>query len=170
MLENLPASVLMIPLILQGILIAFDEFYFHWKRGLGRWERLGHPLDTLFLIVCAVFAYASSWQGWSIPIFIALAIGSSIFVTKDEWVHQRESSGTEAWLHAIMFQLHPVALIAIGLLGYGSAQGIEGYPSALAIQIGIMCTFGLYQFIYWNLIRSKRIDESVSVQARSSSS
>jgi len=24
-----------------------DEFYFHRRRGLPRWERLAHPLDTM---------------------------------------------------------------------------------------------------------------------------
>jgi hypothetical protein len=42
---------LFIPFALQMCCMAVDEVHFHRQRGLPRWERLGHPLDTL--TVCA---------------------------------------------------------------------------------------------------------------------
>ncbi len=38
---------LFIPFALQTCCMAVDEVHFHRQRGLPRWERLGHPLDTL---------------------------------------------------------------------------------------------------------------------------
>lgn len=151
MLESLPLYALMIPLVLQGGVILFDEFYFHRRRGLGTWERFGHPLDTLSLTLCALFAALSSWEGHAVYMYIGLAICSSLFIAKDEWVHRRESSGSENWLHAVLFQLHPLALISLGLLGYGRVSGVAGYGAALWFQIGLMTVFGLYQLVYWNL-------------------
>jgi hypothetical protein len=36
----------LLPLVELGLAILLDQFYFHFARGLPRWERLGHPLDT----------------------------------------------------------------------------------------------------------------------------
>ncbi len=44
--------LLLIPFLVQTFLITFDEWYFHLKRGLPKWERIGHPLDTLTAIFC----------------------------------------------------------------------------------------------------------------------
>src|SRR6185295_1334290 len=46
-----PAMVV-IPIALQGLAMAVDELWFHRRRGLPRWERLGHPLDTLTVALC----------------------------------------------------------------------------------------------------------------------
>ena len=42
--------LLYLPFAVQGLAILVDEFWFHHRRGLPRWERLGHPIDTLPLI------------------------------------------------------------------------------------------------------------------------
>ncbi len=46
---------LAVPFALQGLAILVDEFYFHRRRGLPIWERWGHPLDTLSLLICWLF-------------------------------------------------------------------------------------------------------------------
>ncbi len=46
------SALLLAPLAVQGIAMAVDELHFHRRRGLGRWERLGHPLDTLTVLAC----------------------------------------------------------------------------------------------------------------------
>jgi hypothetical protein len=46
---------LLIPVALQMLCMTLDEFYFHWQRELPRWERLGHPLDTLTVLGCYVW-------------------------------------------------------------------------------------------------------------------
>lgn len=43
---------LFIPFPLQMICMAVDEAHFHRWRGLPRWERLGHSLDTLTVLAC----------------------------------------------------------------------------------------------------------------------
>src|SRR5215211_458148 len=97
---------LLIPFALQMLCMAFDEFYFHWRRTLPRWERLGHPLDTLTVLISWVFILVVEPSAISIAIFIALGLVSCLFVTKDEWIHTRMCDGGENWLHAVLFILH----------------------------------------------------------------
>jgi hypothetical protein len=47
--------ILILPFVAQGLAIAVDEFYFHRKRGLPRWERVGHPVDTFSVLLCFLF-------------------------------------------------------------------------------------------------------------------
>ena len=54
----------LIPFVLQMLRMIGDEFYFHRRRTLPRWEWLGHPLDTLSVLLC-----------WSV-----------ILLTKPAWV------------------------------------------------------------------------------------
>ena len=37
---------------LQGLAMLVDELLFHRRRGLPRWERIGHPIDTLSVLAC----------------------------------------------------------------------------------------------------------------------
>jgi hypothetical protein len=53
--------LLLLPLVEQGLAILVDEFYFHFARGLPRWEHLRHPLDT-FTVLAPIL-----WQGFSLP-------------------------------------------------------------------------------------------------------
>jgi len=45
---------LLIPFGVQAFLIILDEYVFHIKRALPKWERIGHPLDTLSVVVCLI--------------------------------------------------------------------------------------------------------------------
>jgi len=47
--------LILLPFIVQTLVIMIDEFYFHVRRGLPKWERLGHPLDTLTVLACFAF-------------------------------------------------------------------------------------------------------------------
>ena len=44
--------LLLAPMIIQGLFMFVDEFYYHHKRGLPRWERMGHPADTISVLIC----------------------------------------------------------------------------------------------------------------------
>src|SRR5690606_8631765 len=85
---------------LQGTLMLVDEFLFHRRRGLPRWERIGHPLDTLTVLIpvalTTVFPPTAAFTG----AFLAMALFSCLFVTKDEWIHARHCAPGEQWLHA----------------------------------------------------------------------
>lgn len=139
-----PASLAV--LIAQGFLMAVDEVYFHRRRRfkLPRWERLGHPLDTLTvlipLLLALLFPPAAPWTGT----FLALAVFSCLFVTKDEWVHARLCEPAEQWLHALLFLLHPALFAAIFFLWR------EGERGWIALQTVLTAGFLCWQALYWN--------------------
>jgi len=136
----------LIPIVLQGVVMVVDEGWFHRARGLPRWERIGHPLDTLTIVLCLAWLIATTPASpLALPVYVGLAIGSTLFVTKDEGVHARLCSAGEQWLHAVLFVLHPIVLAAFGYLWWTGAVGL------LVGQLGIAIAFMTYQIIYWNL-------------------
>lgn len=120
-----------------------DEFKFHHKRGLARWERIGHPLDTLFYLLPFVFTLLFTHN----ITFIVLCVFSSLFVTKDEFIHTKECKGSENLLHAFLFIIHPVAFYGLWLAWKNEMNTL------IAIQILIVSFFMLYQIIYWNFYK-----------------
>ncbi len=152
------------PFIVQALVIFADEFFFHIKRGLPRWERIGHPLDTLSVILCFLYALYIPFSPLNLKIYIGLALFSCIFVTKDEFVHKECCPASEQWLHALLFINHPIVLTMVGVLW--CAMHDAGLPillqslflheieikSFLEIQTLFIGLFCAYQFIYWNFI------------------
>lgn len=136
--------MLLAPLGVQGAAMVVDEGHFHRKRGLGAWERIGHPLDTLTVIACLAWTHLASPSPRAVAIYAMLAVVSCLFITKDELVHARRCSGGEHWLHAILFVVHPLALLAIGLL-WSDAQ-----RTILTGQLVLTAAFCAYQTLYWN--------------------
>src|SRR4051812_22485242 len=99
-------TMVVIPFALQGLAMAVDEIWFHRRRGLPRWERVGHPLDTVTLVACVTWLVVTRpGDPTALPIYIGLGIFSLLFVTKDEPVHARLCSAGEHWLHAVLFLL-----------------------------------------------------------------
>jgi len=135
-------ALYMLPLVVQGLAMLVDEAWFHRRRELPRWERIGHPLDTLTIIACLGWLLA----GGPLAGYVVLAIGSTLFVTKDEPVHARLCSGGEQWLHALLFALHPVVLAAFTQLP----------PSLLFGELIVVAGFFVYQLVYWNVPRAAR--------------
>lgn len=157
----LSPTYLLIPFALQLSAMAVDEFCFHWRRPLPRWERIGHPLDTLTVLACFAWLLLTPPNRYSISVYTGLCVFSCLFVTKDEKVHHRCCSAGEHWLHALLFILHPMVLLSAGLLWasmYGSAPAsgwlrYEGHEKAFLMGITALTLFyGLYQLIYWNVI------------------
>ena len=138
--------LLFLPFIFQGLAMTVDEFHFHRKRGLPLWERIGHPLDTLTVLVCFMWLMARPLQVTSVATFVGLAGFSCLWVTKDEWVHHRYCSVRESWLHAVLFILHPVCFMSAGWMAW-----IGGYDWFIKGQIRVLVLFIVYQCIYWNL-------------------
>jgi len=141
-------------ILLQAFAMLIDEFYFHFKRGLGKWESLGHPLDTLSVLFPFIILVFLEPTGVYKTLYIGLSIFSCVFVTKDEFVHQKLCSWQENWLHAVLFMLHPVLFICAYFLW--TSKNYSGYPLGLEfsgfmfLQIIILTSFMLYQIIYWN--------------------
>lgn len=154
----------LIPFVLQAIAIGFDEVYFHWKRGLPQWERLGHPLDTLSLLVCFGVVIFVPFSVAALQVYCVLAIISCLMVTKDEFVHKHHCCGSENWLHAILFILHPIVLGILALIWpvTQAATVPQWFPvwfensSVLTLLLyaqGVFVfAFFLYQLIFWNII------------------
>jgi hypothetical protein len=150
---------LLIPFILQMICIAADEFYFHRRRWLPRWERLGHPLDTLSMLACLIWLLTAPLSALSASAYIGLSLFSCLFVTKDEPVHNKRCSPHEQWLHALLFILHPLVLLSAGLLWPAwrrqtlSFIHYTGFEREFLVGYTILTLFfGIYQLIYWNVI------------------
>ena len=69
----------LIPFVLQAIVIACDEGFFHIKRGLPKWERLGHPLDTLTVLICMGYVIWVPFSPATLIGYILLAVFSNHF-------------------------------------------------------------------------------------------
>ena len=158
----LNSAWLFIPIALQGIVTVVDEVFFHWKRGLPRWERVGHPLDTLTMLSCMLWILCVPPGPTAGCIYAGLALFSSVFVTKDERVHKLYCPAGEHWLHAVLFTLHPLALISLALLWPAARSrpsdlaGLILYSGwergALWAVFAMALLFGTYQLVYWNFV------------------
>jgi len=161
----------LLPFLFQAVAIAFDEVYFHWKRGLPRWERIGHPLDTLSVLLSLSFVLFVPFSMKTLTFYILLAAFSCALVTKDEFVHKEHCSGAENWLHAVLFILHPITLTSAGLI-WPVIQEIEVSPwlaswltekeslrRFLHLQFAMMTLFMFYQIVFWNFLWKEKPEQ-----------
>ncbi|HEX2582636.1 MAG TPA: hypothetical protein VHL30_00780 [Chlamydiales bacterium] len=159
-----------VPFLLQAFAIFLDEGVFHIRRGLPKWERIGHPLDTLTVLLCMGFVIWIPFSKTALIIYISFCIFSSLFVTKDEFVHKEHCPASEQWLHAVLFTLHPIALAMAGFI-WPVVQGVslEGWmfswldnPEALRRflygQFVAMSGFLIYQILFWNVLWKPKAD------------
>lgn len=137
--------LLYLPFIIQGIMMAFDE-RIHNKRGLGAWERLGHPLDTLTVFVPLSIAATRDYSDGGLTMFIILSIFSCLFITKDEFIHTQKCDETENWIHSMLFILHPMIFVCTGILW--KFHPTDDFPAYQAMAVGI---FMVYQILKWSL-------------------
>lgn len=142
-------ALAVVPAALQGAAMLADEAVCHRRRGLPPWERIGHPLDTLTFAACFAWLVAVPPGGSALAVYAGLAAFSTLFVTKDEPVHARLCGGGEQWLHAVLFVLHPVVLAGFGVVWWRG-----DHPAAIAVQLGMILAFGVYQAVYWNVARA----------------
>ncbi len=162
--------LLLVPFVIQAFVINLDEFGYHVKRGLPRWERLGHPLDTLTVIFCFLYILLVPYDPLKYKVYVFLALFSTFFITKDEFIHKHHCPAGEQWLHAVLFVNHSIVLTALGLLWpvihYSAtpawlAQGIghpEFFRRFLWLQLLFAGGFMLYQIVFWNIVwRNKKI-------------
>lgn len=158
--------LLLLPFLLQAVVIMVDEFYFHWKRGLPMWEKVGHPLDVCTLLACFSWLATKPYTELNALIFAGLATFSCIFVTKDEWIHTRLCNAGEQWVHSLLFILQPAALICAGVIwAHHTPLGATPTPLEAAanwlfpiipLQIALQSAFLLYQIVYWGFIRKTK--------------
>jgi hypothetical protein len=161
---------LVLPFLLQALLMAADEFRFHRKRGLPKWERIGHPLDTLTVVLCLSWILHTEPDDRSVAVFVFLAVLSCVFITKDEHVHLRRCSAAEQWIHAALFILHPLVLASGAFLWPAARRVPQSWPlpvsysgferTFLIIAWTMMLCFSIYQLVFWNLVWSRKIKTS----------
>ncbi len=151
--EALMLALLLLPALLQMLAMFLDEFVFHRARGLPRWERLGHPLDTLSTLLCyAWLVYTPPDRPHALAVYVALCAFSCLFITKDEFVHARLCEPAETWLHALLFVLHPIVFLGFGVIW-------QLRLGAWLITVELLLTLGLLlqQIVYWSYVdRQKR--------------
>jgi hypothetical protein len=176
----MPAPWLIMPCVLQMLCMVADEGYFHYRRPLPRWERLGHPLDTLTVLLCWSVIVFVEPRPISVAVYAVLSVLSCLCVTKDEWVHTQCCSAGEHWLHALLFILHPLTLASGGLLwpamharaasplALGWLQ-YTGWERPLSIaNAALTLLFGLYQLLYWNVLwKSDARAQSITISMTS---
>lgn len=149
-----------VPLGVQALAMVVDELHFHRRRGLGAWERIGHPLDTLTVLACLGWAMFVPPTQRAIVVYVLMAFASCLFITKDEPVHAARCSPGEQWLHAVLFVVHPMSLAVVGLLWQGvhsshqpAPSWLDGLPASTMVagQLVVTTVFCLYQILYWNI-------------------
>ncbi len=140
-------ALLLFPAFLQASAMLVDEGWFHRQRGLTRWERIGHPMDTVTAAACYLWMVVIPYKHLhALPVYIGLACFSSLFITKDEWVHTKFCSARENWLHAILFVLHPMVFAAFAVL-WRSGEN----EWLLHAQLLLTLAFLFYQTLYWSV-------------------
>jgi hypothetical protein len=112
----LSSKYLFLPIIMQMLIVSFDEVYYHNKRPLKRSEQLGHALDTLTVLLPLALMLFIPPTTFTVLAYTILSIFSCLFITKDELGYHHCCEAGERWLHAMAFTLHPLAFIGAGLL------------------------------------------------------
>jgi 2-polyprenyl-6-hydroxyphenyl methylase/3-demethylubiquinone-9 3-methyltransferase len=157
------APLLLLPFALQGAVMGVDEFRFHQRRVLPRWEWLGHALDTAVFLACLGIPLLRAPDAGSLRLFGGLALLSCLLITKDEWVHQRLCSAAEHWVHALLFVLHPLVLGATAFLWMGPGlEALRGAPplarawawGTLLAQALVVAGFLGVQLLSWRFRRA----------------
>jgi 2-polyprenyl-6-hydroxyphenyl methylase / 3-demethylubiquinone-9 3-methyltransferase len=153
-LNSILIGLAIVPLALQALAMFFDEFYFHRRRGLPQWERIGHPLDTLGVLAALSLPVFFNFSTLALVAYIVLAFLSSLMVTKDEFVHNKECEAAEQWLHSVLFVLHPMVFLSIAFF-WNLKSDYPVLNQFIMGQFVLTICFMLYQIVYWNFIYSE---------------
>lgn len=161
------AMLITAPFFLQGLAIVVDEFYFHHKRGLPPWERVGHPIDTFFYLLTLLFIFNFPYSPFNFKIYLALSVISTLMIIKDELIHFEQGLPHEQFLHALLFILHPLSILSAFLIWPIVKGGNRHLIEAMGLDLNqelllklafntqalIAFSFFLYQIIYWNIYK-----------------
>ena len=156
--------LLALPFLIQIVVIGCDEYFFHIRRALPKWERIGHPLDTLTVLICILFILFVPFSEGALKVYIPMAIFSCFFITKDELIHHECCSAMEQWLHSLLFVNHSLVLASAGLMwpflhsGDVSFKVLNFFSQSkffevfLILQAVFIFLFMTYQIVYWNVL------------------
>jgi hypothetical protein len=148
---------MLVPFGLQALVLFLDEFYFHHRRGLPRWEVIGHPLDTLTALIPLGIAFFYDWTPQLSDFFIGLSFFSCLFVVKDELIHKDICPTMEMVLHGLLFVLHPILFLLIYLLWQDKGGTVLSVPNqqVIGFQLFFVGVFFFYQIFYWGYFRGR---------------
>lgn len=143
-------TFLYVPFCLVSLLMGYDEIL-HQRRGLGAWEKLGHPIDTLTVFVPLSYIALNEYTYHRLVVFIILAAFSCLIITKDEFIHSRECEAIENWIHSMLFILHPIIFATSALIWKYHPE--DHFLTFQAIAVGV---FMIYQVIRWSFSWKER--------------
>ena len=152
--------LLLLPFVLNAIVLSFDELYYHRKRGLPKWERVGHPIDVIALLLCWLWMAARPFNDTNLLVYVFLSAFACFLSTKDEWIHAELCEPGEQWIHSMMFILNPVVLFCGGII-WGmnpgpNATNLSNWQEAAQflepfILLNVAAYLGVFIFnsVYW---------------------
>lgn len=143
-------TFLYIPFILVSLLMGYDEVL-HGRRGLGAWEKLGHPIDTLTVFAPLSFIAINEYTYDRLIVFIILAVFSCLVITKDEFIHTQECEPLENWVHSLLFVLHPFIFVSSAIIWKYHPE--DNFLTFQSIAVGV---FMIYQVLRWSLSWKER--------------
>ncbi len=135
-----------LPFVIQGAVMMVDEFHFHEKRGLPRFEKIGHPLDSLSVLMAYSFLAFNEYNSIHLRWYLYLCVFSCLLITKDEFIHHDKCEAKEQWLHSLLFLLHPLTFLCAGILWKEDSSNLF-----LKVQPVVVGVFMLYQIFRWSL-------------------
>ena len=149
---------------IHSFLMLIDEFYFHQKRGLPQWERIGHPIDTFSVLLCFFIVFFFPMTNITLIIYAILFTISCLIIIKDEAIHLKYCNKYEQYLHAAVFVFHPIILINLFLswssFSFSPYLFFNTFSSLnlkyiVSFQFISIILFFLYQIFYWNIFITK---------------
>jgi hypothetical protein len=137
----------------HGVLTLYDELWLHRRRRLGSWEARAHLAATALIVVLELGVFFLAPSPGRMFAYFVLAVASSLSITLEEKLHARVCPPIEHWVHALLFMLHPLALLTIGVcwqrLGKPLRE-LDGWPlGVLAVYTFGTLAFSIYQALYW---------------------
>lgn len=146
----------LLPFSLQSLAMGLDEGWFHPRRTVPRQEWLGHALDTAVFLLCLDCPLLLAPTAPHLGQYAVVAVLSSLLVTKDELGPHLACTGGEHWVHAVLFLLHPLVLLATACLWFAPRLLQAGFPmpsataarDLLGAQALLVGAFLLFQLLF----------------------
>lgn len=139
--------------VTHGCITMYDELFLHRKRGLTLYEARLHWIDTALVVFVQALAVFCEPTGFTMTLYLLAAILSCLSITKEEWLHREVCSGSEHWLHAMMFMLHPLSLLAAGITWQRLDRPLihlaDWRLNVLLVYTAGTAIFLVYEMFYW---------------------
>ena len=138
---------------LLGVLFVFIDEPMHLQRQMSLAERGGHIRDGLLTTVAQIAGLSAALNGesWLFWGYVLVGAGALVYSCKDELSHHQGQSPTEAYIHALMFQLGALVYLA-GIFMLLLAGWVWPWLVGLAGLAGLVSWQSL---LYWQQSRTQ---------------